>query len=99
MFFLDQGKRAKFSKWQTALEFPHPPVYEAGNQNTERKRKDKQYLPLFLPSLGNVICITLSAFHLICLGLGSAVNMKSKQSFTSKEKAVIFRLLYIYFYI
>lgn len=51
MEFLDQGSRTKFSKSQTALEFPHPPVYGAGNQNTESKRKDKQYLPLFLPSL------------------------------------------------
>lgn len=51
MEFLDQGNRTEFSKSQTALEFPHPPVYGAGNQNTESKRKDKQCLPLFLPSL------------------------------------------------
>lgn len=51
MEFLDQGNRAKFSKSQIALEFPHPPVYGTGNKNTESKRKGKQYLPLFLPSL------------------------------------------------
>lgn len=47
-------------------------------------------MPSFISSFpNNVICITLPTFHLICLGLGSAINMNSKQIVTSKEKAVI----------
>lgn len=49
--FSDQGNRTKFLNSLTAFEFPHPPVYGTGNQNIENKRKDKQNLPLFLPSL------------------------------------------------
>lgn len=87
--FLDQGNRTQFSKLQIAFEFPHPPVHGAGNQHSESKRKNKHHLPLFLPSLNSVICVALSTFHPIYLGLGSAVNVKSKQIVTSKEQAVI----------
>lgn len=91
-------------KLPIAVEFPHLPVYGAENQNTESKREDKQHLPVFLPSLNNVICITHSTFHLICLGLGNAIHMKSKQIITSKERAdilgcfIFIYILYIIYY-
>lgn len=94
LFFWIRGTEL-FPKLQTALEFPHPPVYGAGNENSDSKRKDKQNLPGFLPSL-IIICMSLPAFHLICLGLGCAVNMKSKQRFTSRDRAVVLECCYIY---
>lgn len=87
--FLDQGNRTKSSKLQIALEFPPAPVNGAGTQNTESERKDKQHLPVALPSRGIVTCMTLTTLHLICLGPASAINMQSKQIVPSKERAVI----------
>ena len=99
------GEQNQVSELRIALESPHPPAYGAGNQNTESKRKDKQNLPLFLPFANNVICITLSTLHLVCLGLSSARNKKTKQIFTSKDTAfciylyVICLLNFIYLFL